>query len=564
MSYLSRRALPHPRGQQRSPTRWRFAESGCAASCADHTEDAPPAAFDEVSDDRPRNGSISLGSSPRAKPPDVRRMAHHDEGGSEGREGKGNDIVTASALQARPEGRRASGGQRAHGHGSRERERRCAAGCGPTPLPGATPSASPPNAVATALPPRNLANTGQEWPTHAASPAAACPAGSAPSLRATATAAAPLATSRPKVIAPAQSADRAQHVGGAHVAAAEIANIEAADGLSDDQAEWHRSDQIAGGAARRIGSVASHARASLAPDNVGASPRGQARPEFEVRLPHWPDIASRLAAAALVATSAATAPRNPRRPCARRRTQEPTGPRHYRIQRRECSPGAGPEGSVAFRHEPAERIDSPASLHPRLRQHACLVHHVTEAPLHRGLDGRLVDHLGGQLLAAPHAGAASPSTVSSRRRRYRPRRHRDARPCRTQPGARRPHGHGSAVVAPVRLSRSSAPPPVHRSPPAGRAGRRERLHVAFRGERHCREISSCHRPAGHGGWPRRATIRAADDASPAPAGRSDAIPTSMTGTGTPRERSATTGASARSPMSPAGPGSGARQSSRRW
>src|ERR1019366_2762648 len=61
----------------------------------------------------------------------------------------------------------------------------------------------PPNAVATALPPRNLANTGHEWPTHAASPAAACAAGSAPHRRAMATDPTPLATSSANVIAPA-------------------------------------------------------------------------------------------------------------------------------------------------------------------------------------------------------------------------------------------------------------------------------------------------------------------------------------------------------------------------
>ena len=62
---------------------------------------------------------------------------------------------------------------------------------------------SPPNAVATAFPPRKRANTGHECPMHAASPAAACAAGSAPDRRAMATAPAPLATSRAKVIAPA-------------------------------------------------------------------------------------------------------------------------------------------------------------------------------------------------------------------------------------------------------------------------------------------------------------------------------------------------------------------------
>ena len=132
---------------------------------------------------------------------------------------------------------------------------------------------NPPNAVATALPPRNRAKTGHECPTHAASPAAACAVGSAPQRRASPIAAAPLATSRAKVSAPGPGADGAQHVGGAHVAAAEIADVEAANSLSHDQAERHRSDQISGGAARRIGSVASHARSSLAPHHVGAQQR---------------------------------------------------------------------------------------------------------------------------------------------------------------------------------------------------------------------------------------------------------------------------------------------------
>ena len=43
---------------------------------------------------------------------------------------------------------------------------------------------SAPNAVATLLPPRYCANAGQEWPTMAPMPAAACPAGDAPSARA--------------------------------------------------------------------------------------------------------------------------------------------------------------------------------------------------------------------------------------------------------------------------------------------------------------------------------------------------------------------------------------------
>ena len=132
---------------------------------------------------------------------------------------------------------------------------------------------SPPNAVATALPPRNLAKTGHEWPTHAASPAAACAAGSAPHASRQADRRGALGDVEREGDRPRARADGAQHVGGAHVAAAEITDVEAADGLADDQAEGHRSDQIAGGAARRRRRVASHAPSSLAPDDVGGQRR---------------------------------------------------------------------------------------------------------------------------------------------------------------------------------------------------------------------------------------------------------------------------------------------------
>ena len=151
--------------------------------------------------------------------------------------------------------------------------------------------------------------------------------------------------------------------------------------------------------------------------------------------------------------------------------------------------------------------------------------------------------------------AARPASVSSRRRRY------SAPPTswwvpvsqatRTVSG----HGHPTDTSAPVcaveqqRTLRRG----VHHGALIERPAR-DPEHVTFSRERHGSEVprASWSRPSRRRIAVVTATMRAADEARPAPAGRVAAMPTSTGGTSMPRSRSATTGARTRSPTSPGG------------
>ena len=219
---------------------------------------------------------------------------------------------------------------------------------------------SPPNAVATAFPPRNRAKTGHEWPMQAASPAAACAAGSAPDRRAMADGARTLGDVERESDRAGSGADRPKHVGRAHVAAAEVSDVETADRLADDQPEGHRPDQISRGAARHCSRVASHAATSSIPARHRATVRrrrataGAGRSHRRRRRPSRSGTPRRSPAS----TSAATVPPNP----------APTmrAPRHpgtasaaldHRVEDRRAHLVEVAQRPMAGRHQPAEGDD---------------------------------------------------------------------------------------------------------------------------------------------------------------------------------------------------------------